>query len=635
MRAVGFTCGIGSMLLGARNAGFDIVGNIEWRKYYSKPDAAGRSTFKENFRKAFMVEKSSDLADDLVRSITGIELALGHPESHPDLPVFTNHGWKRVRDIQVGNFVLTHMGRFRQVAAVHRSKPTEDTDRITICVPEPIVLAGNHPLRMRDGSWKKAVDIRISDQIMFLTDDGNDGFKPAQVMSLSHDKFDPNEPLYDLSVDEDHSYVADGFVVHNCGNFSNLNANRAAVTDPGDIPLYVDMVARFKPRFFVMDDLPKSFIAYSMQAYAERLPDYDLYPEWISNWGYGNVQKQRNRMFMIGALKGEGYAFVPGEAAHKKTVADIIGDLWEGENPQPGRNYPPNHDVHTLTENCAKGLHLKHQGHRATWGEMRDYVLNELKEGGPITYIGPEGKEMTRVGSYKGHWHGNAHVLTGGISGFHPLRGVPYTIRERARLQGFPDDFVFYGTELDAQGRWNHDRNMHMVRQTGKAMPVQFCEFVSAQVKAHIEGRDLAPTRTRVLQPNEYISQAKSWYCANVGYADQAKACASCWLYDRCSIRSKKYQIGRAAAPAPEAAVGGRLNAERQTIPAHSEAPTADVLSPSAPNPRGAARGRSRIRRSADPVIAGGTSGPDVKPSREKPRADYSNVTFEEDFGNV
>ena len=61
MRAVGITCGIGSLLIGARQAGFEVVGNIEWRKYYHARDQHGRNTFTENFRGAFFREKIDDL----------------------------------------------------------------------------------------------------------------------------------------------------------------------------------------------------------------------------------------------------------------------------------------------------------------------------------------------------------------------------------------------------------------------------------------------------------------------------------------------------------------------------------------------------------------------------------------------
>lgn len=409
LKAIGITCGVGSMLLGARNAGFKVAGNVEWRKYYHAEDEAGRNTFHANFDDAIFPYQREQMTEEEFLRFQNADIALGHPE---------------------------------------------------------------------------------------------------------------------------------------CGNFSQLNANRESVNDPGDIPLFCDLVREFRPRFFVMDDLPKSFIAFPMAGYHDRLSDYDLFPEWVSNWGYGNTQRARNRFFMLGALKSERWTFFPGEQRHDRTVADIIGDLEGMEG-----NFP-NHDRHVLGENCAKGLHLRHRDHRATWGEMRDYILDDVKEGGPIHYHGEDGREMIRVGSYKGHWHGPAHVLTGGISGFHPRKGLPYTIRERARLQGFPDDFVFYGTvhsEEEGQRRWNHDRNMHMVRQTGKAMPIQFCEYVSTQIKSHIDGLDWRGdtrcTNTRVLQTNEYVDDAKRWYCTNVGYADQPSACQACPLAPGCEIRTDRYGI--------------------------------------------------------------------------------------------
>lgn len=402
-KAIGITCGVGSMLLGARNAGFSVAGNVEWRKYYHAEDDHGRNTFHANFDDAVFPYQREQMTEEEFLRFQNADIALGHPE---------------------------------------------------------------------------------------------------------------------------------------CGNFSQLNANRDAVNDPGDIPLFCDLVAEFKPRYFVMDDLPKSFIAFPMAEYHRRLPGYDLFPEWVSNWGYGNTQRARNRFFMLGALKQERWAFVPGEQRHDKTVADIIGDLEGMEG-----NFP-NHDRHVVGENCAKGLHLKYRDHRATWGEMRDYILNEVKEGGPIHYVGEDGSEKIRVGSYKGHWNGPAHVLTGGISGFHPRKGLPYTIRERARLQGFPDDFAFHGTVLDeenGQRVWNHDRNMHMVRQTGKAMPVQFCEYASKQIMNHIAGVfPLEYSNTRVIQPNAYVDAAKTWYCANVGYNNQPAACRSCQLARGCVIREEK-----------------------------------------------------------------------------------------------
>lgn len=398
LNVLGLTCGIGSMLIGAREHGFNVVGNIEWRKYYHLKDSEGNNTFKQNFKKSFFVHSTDELSQDELELCTGIDLAMGHPE---------------------------------------------------------------------------------------------------------------------------------------CGNFSQLNqTNRSRVHDPADIPLFVDMVAMFKPRFFVMDDLPKSFIAFGMEKYHEKLSDYDLFPEWISNYHYGNIQKNRRRMFMIGALKKERWAFQPGEFHHETTVEDTIGDLYRKENSVP------NHDRHVLKDEAAKGQHLKHRDQRATWKEVADY-FKKFNGGHVITYHASDGTIKTRPGTYKGHWDGHAHVMDGGSPAIHAKTCLPYSIRERARIQGFPDSFVFYGTKRDRYGRWNHDKNIFMVKQTGKAMPVQFNSYIAEQVASHIQGKKFRKaTGERLIEPNPYVNSAKRWYCDNVGYSNQEGACLNCWMYQTCDLQA-------------------------------------------------------------------------------------------------
>lgn len=52
-------------------------------------------------------------------------------------------------------------------------------------------------------------------------------------------------------------------------------------------------------------------------------------------------------------------------------------------------------------------------------------------------------------------------------------RTRPYTVREYARLQGFPDSFVFAGTDRDAY------------KQIGNAVPVPMARWVGAQIKEY------------------------------------------------------------------------------------------------------------------------------------------------------
>jgi len=396
LKAIGLTCGVGSMLIGARDAGCKVVGNIEWRKYYSKPDEKGRTTFLENFKGATFVQKIDELSENQIDMFTGADIAFSHPE---------------------------------------------------------------------------------------------------------------------------------------CGNFSQLRVNKnAALHDPGDIPIAVDLINQLKPRFFVLDELPKSLIAYPMLKWAEELPDYDLFPEWISNYNYGNVQKNRRRMFMIGALKEERFTFVAGEVENELMISDVIGDLRGQEG-----NFP-NHEKHiTGKTNCGKAKNLYEIGVHYTWADAQKYFRG-VDEGTVMKYHSPDGAMKNRMGFYKENWDGTGHVLDGGSPLIHPKTCLPLSIRERARIQGAPDDFIFYGTKLEKNGKWNFDKNMHMVKQTGKFMPVNFCRYAAKQIVAHIKGKPWKASGERLITESSYVNGAKFEYCEYSGYTDQESACANCWLVGRCTL---------------------------------------------------------------------------------------------------
>lgn len=404
LTAVGLTCGVGSMLIGAKQAGFTVLGNVEWRNYYRLIDEQGRNTFIENFPGAFFSRGLADLMEDEVEKITGATIAFSHPE---------------------------------------------------------------------------------------------------------------------------------------CGAYSLLNsANKNATAqkkEAGDIPLAIDYFRVLRPRYFVLDDLPQSFGAFPMSEYHRMLPDYDLFPEWISNYHYGNPQKFRRRMFMIGALKSERYTFESGEREEwdNWTVQSRIEDI-EGKF-----GSVPNHDEHTTKGYSSRFINMRKRGDRPDWGEVQKYFKKNQKPGQNFVYHGPNGPKV-RPSLIRMKYDYPSPVLTGGNPMMHPNICLPLSIRERARIQGFPDDFVFYGTRLDDEKKFEHNNhNMWMVKQTGKAMPIEFNRYAAQHIAAHIQGKPSPATHLRFLKPDPHIDAAKQWFCDNVGYADQASACSSCWLYETCTLTAK------------------------------------------------------------------------------------------------
>lgn len=405
LKAMGLTCGIGSMLVGARDLGFEIVGNVEWRDYYRYKPAGASSTFTTNFPGGFIARGTKDVPPDLLPG--AIDFAAGHPEC----------------------------GRYSNLS--------------------------------------------------FSVTSGNGAYQAGRG------------------------------------------------TDVSDIPLFLKLVALFKPRFFLMDDLPDSFGPLPMVEYVKLLPEYDLFPEWISNWGYGNIQKYRNRMFVVGALKSERFVFRPGEAEHKRVLRDDIFDLIGFEDMEDVKN----HATVDLDYRPGRYVNMRWYGDKPSWRDlstMNEDLMTNLKYWTP-----GNGEEKVRPGTRSPDWDGFCPVLSGGFNPLHPIRKLPMSIRERARIQGFPDDFVFNHDEAGPQRKiWEpySSDGQRGIKQTGKAMPLQFCTFVADQVKHHIEGRPFQATGKRVIKDNPKVSNAKLDFCSLSGYADQDRACQECWLRATCDI---------------------------------------------------------------------------------------------------
>jgi site-specific DNA-cytosine methylase len=382
--AMGVICGVGSMLIGARKAGFKVVGNVDWRPYYHT------GTFEKNFPQAFMVKEFNNV------DTPKVDLIMGHTE---------------------------------------------------------------------------------------------------------------------------------------CGNYSQLNLNRAdMVMDQGDIPIFVHYVQRITPRFFVMDNLPMSLLACDAKYWIKAFPDYDIFFEWISNYNYGNLQKNRNRMFVIGAKKSEKFVFVPGEEENRLAVNDVIGDLLGKEGKVP------NHYKHTLNAKCGKAKDLNYRGHVGTWKDVQKY-FKKSANGRMIKYHASGGIIKGRPGFYKTYWDKHTHILDGGSPLVHPKTCLPLSPRERLRIQGAPDSFVLVGAILEKDGTWNHDKNNKLVKQTGKFMPVQFCTYIAKQIMAHIRHWDFECSGQRLLPPNKFVTKAKMDYCRLKGYKHQKKVCEYCGHASSCPRR--------------------------------------------------------------------------------------------------
>jgi len=155
----------------------------------------------------------------------------------PQIPIYTSKGWKQIGDVKIGDFVLTHKKRFRKVYALPRTyKQYPIVVKFKFKGQSHLSLTENHQVLIFDKKnntyiWKEARECTINDKILFLANHLDQYLLvPWEIEKITTFTKQRACTLYNLSVEEDESYIAKGVVVHNCrccaipfmGTFINL-----------------------------------------------------------------------------------------------------------------------------------------------------------------------------------------------------------------------------------------------------------------------------------------------------------------------------------------------------------------------------------------------------------------------------
>lgn len=327
-----------------------------------------------------------------------------------------------------------------------------------------------------------------------------------------------------------------------CGSFSTLRHHNSTLEDArkelaGNFSKFIDTINLFQPKFFAIDNLPKSLTEFTYKDWSEKLPDYDIHFEYISNRNYGNVQS-RKRLFVIGSRKELGFYFIPSEFENNETLLERISKI----SPDA-----PNHQQWKKTD-IVEGWYrhefvkdfvaYKTPEDRITYEEFAEFLKTQ-KLNKPIVCYNKKQQLTSRIGKSVIDINGMAKTVTGGNTGHHYMfrsdTFMPFTIRERAKIGGCPDDFIFLPNQENEIKPWHND----LIHQTGKFMPVEFTTFLTQQIKDFLEGNrnETKYTNQRLVKSKTEVDENKFMYCKVVGYTNQAKVCEFCGSKDYCKLR--------------------------------------------------------------------------------------------------
>lgn len=138
----------------------------------------------------------------------------------PTVPILTAKGWQELGKIELGELVLTHKKRFKQVTNKIVIS-NQNIKLVTFYVEgkfndvEWLEVTAEHPI-LTDSGWKKAEDLIRYDKVFRVFEYGKElDFTEHSILNIGHLELE-NQTLYNLSVADDESFIANGFVVHNC-----------------------------------------------------------------------------------------------------------------------------------------------------------------------------------------------------------------------------------------------------------------------------------------------------------------------------------------------------------------------------------------------------------------------------------
>ena len=225
---------------------------------------------------------------------------------------------------------------------------------------------------------------------------------------------------------------------------------------------YLRILEEKKPKFFLIENVPGIMSR-------THIKEYNTILSILSSIGYKisdcildardyDVPQERKRVFIIGYRQNLGKRFeYPAKRKRRATLRTAIGDLPEStpgiDRAKPNLNLAiPNHEHLTYGFSY---IYMS-RNRRRTWDDQSFTI----QAGGRYAPLHPSSTEMVKV--CKDHW-----MFKGTEPTFRRL-----SIRECARIQTFPDDFIFY-----------YKRLVDGYNMVGNAVPVELARALALKIK--------------------------------------------------------------------------------------------------------------------------------------------------------
>ena len=236
---------------------------------------------------------------------------------------------------------------------------------------------------------------------------------------------------------------------------------------------YCRIVEKVKPEFFVLENV-KGLLTLNNGKFKEDIVErftklgYIVDYKILNSADYG-VPQNRNRVFFVG-IKNKKFKF-PKEKLKKVTTYEAISDLTSYED-----KYTTSAQTSYQKNMRGNNKQLKNNEFTVHTEKTID-VISKIPDGGKITDLPKEFWEIRKYNKAFQRMNSKLQsntIDTGHRNYFHYSENRIPTVRESARIQSFPDNFIFYGSRTS------------QYKQVGNAVPPLLANAIAIEIMKQI-----------------------------------------------------------------------------------------------------------------------------------------------------
>lgn len=273
-----------------------------------------------------------------------------------------------------------------------------------------------------------------------------------------------------------------------CSSLSPINRN-ASVDGKHNVQFYrlFDMYEKVQPKVFIIENAPTLIklgfpIILDMVKQLQKLYKFTVIRDYAGNHG---VPMKRQRTLLIGWRRDYFNDKIPLLHMNKQpqmTIKEAIGDLYDKE-----LGSIPNHElvedrgwkhweyIYPYVKTNSSVLRTMVE----MWDTIKDDLHIEMYK--KQVYNAKEKMEKGKNIWDKSPWrldeNGPAFSITSVTEFLHPIHDRQWTIREYARLMGYPDDFIFYPNESKTD----------IIQTIAQGVPANFVAYIATEVKEALQ----------------------------------------------------------------------------------------------------------------------------------------------------